>query len=150
MRYILGVDPGQTTGLALIECRNTGATLLRATREVPLLGWSVLDLGVDPDVVAIETWEYQGQLRARGVAHQAYAAGVAMGRAHGHTIVTMTRTQVLAAVGLQRGRSGRFKAVPKRMVAEWMAKLLGGEEAARSEHEWDAVAVAVAVAGRTP
>lgn len=156
-QYVLGIDPGQRTGLALVEDGPKGLRLhVTAESALDLMRERIVRLlnGLVPEIAAVEDWEYQGPKRARGVAHQAYATGVAVGVLDGMgvRVVTVTRTQTLAALGMRRGRGGRFAKASKAAVAAWVRKLVpaispevGAIE--RSEHEWDAVAVAVAGLG---
>jgi len=149
--FVLGVDPGETTGVALIEERPDGSLHLHDTLLLGIASLPVIVRWVNnrTDCAVVETWEYQGPKRARGVAYQAYAAGRAVGvlMARGFVVLEVTRTQALAAIGFTRG-----KKATKAAVAAWVRKLVPAISpevgaAARSEHEWDAVAVAVAGLG---
>lgn len=153
---VLGVDPGLTTGVALVR-EMDGKLVLERTNEGPLdlfAQWVVAHDRVGIAFAIVEDWEYQGPQRARGVAHQAYATGRVQGvlEAHGIQVLRVTRTETIIALNLWRGR--KRQKVSKATVADWVRKLVPAVTpevgaADRSEHEWDAVAVAVAGLGRT-
>ena len=147
---VLGIDPGQQTGLAWIEESPGGTFSLLGAQTValdaliPVCVLSPAHSAVD--LVVVEDWEYQGPKRARGVPHQAFAVGYVCGvlAANGRTPLRVTRTVVLSALGIPRAGKARVAAFARRLVTPATPELMASE---RTEHEWDAVAVAIAGLG---
>ena len=145
---VLGIDPGQQTGLVRLEEQPDGKFRLLSARTCALdqLIQSSALAPDDVDLVVVEDWEYQGPKRARGVPHQAYAVGYVCGvlAANGCTPLRVTRTVVLSALGIPRAGKARVAAFARRLVTPATPELMASE---RTEHEWDAVAVAIAGLG---
>jgi len=159
MRTFLGIDPGQTTGLAVVQVGDRAPYVVPWVRSVPLAEIAGVfgTLGLRLDGVVIEGWEYQGSARARGVAPQAYATGFCRGLtkmlgtldAPAPRVVEMPRTAILRGLGCGRTAS-------KAQVRDALRGLVRvpdvGAHAVTpthlDEHAWDAIAAAVVGAGR--
>ena len=133
---VLGVDPGATMGLALIETDGVSFKGL----EARVGRFDAIDSylpGVD--LVAIETFEYQGPKRARTIGQVAYGVGLAVGhcKARGARVTVIARTDVLRALKL---RGNASKGACRQAVSAFLGMTFEGE------HTADAGAVAL-VAG---
>jgi Holliday junction resolvasome RuvABC endonuclease subunit len=151
MPLVIGIDPGERTGLALVRVGATLPVVVLGTLECPLrairaalselLGWNA-----KVDGVVVEGWEYQGPERAKGCTAQAYAAGVCVGAALGWevAVVEIPRHDVLAGL---KCRASAGKGVVQAAVLSFarFTSVLP-----KSEHTWDAVAAAIVGAGRLP
>lgn len=152
---LLGVDPGNRTGLAAIDVvgSNVGAPATSiafvCSTTVDLAGLSAAVLRLEADsrtlglrfFAAVESWQWQGPKRARGVPHAAFAAGYASGTlaARGIEHVLVTRTEALRGVGL---RTSANKAAARRAAHALLPGFTGDEHAA------DAAIVALGSVGR--
>lgn len=152
MPTVLGVDPGEQTGVAVVRVGPQAPFILTHAKALParlfpeyvreLLQTSAVD------VVAIEQYQFFGGPRGRkGTSQAAYAVGRTIGalEALGLTNwVAVTRPEVLRALGLAGNAS-------KASCREVVRMLTTGHNDARgfgSSHVWDAAAVAIGAAGR--
>ncbi len=140
---VLGVDPGATTGFAVLDDED-GLRILHAWSATPLEractemaqalnAWA-------PDLVAVEGWEMQGAHRARGACEQAWAAGQLVGwlRAIGWSPVVLRRqADVKPTLGMRRN-------APKELARGIMAGRIIDVPRCTNSHELDAAAVAYA------
>ncbi len=138
---ILGVDPGSTTGFAILE-DDDGLRILHAwSAELERAG-SELQQALNawtPDVVAVEGWELMGAQLMRGACEQAWMAGVLVGwlRALGWEPVVLGRSPVKTALRLRRNSN-------KAAVRGALAGRVTDVSRCLNSHELDAAAVAYA------
>jgi Holliday junction resolvasome RuvABC endonuclease subunit len=157
---VLGIDPGQQTGLALLTIGPQAPFTHRAMQVVTwpdpcvppqvqiemraVYANQIEALAAQAERICVEGWEYQGPARARGIASQAEAFGRIRGILWPREIVRLRRTEVLAGLGLARNAT---KAAVRRAVVA----LMGGDaiiQRSWPEHAIDAAAVAIVGAGR--
>lgn len=148
---VLGVDPGKRTGLALLRPRHGQPWECVASWTVPLERVPLeLTRGVvaaacpkDRTVAALETWRAMGARKIRGLAHQAYASGVAWSalRIAGIETVTLDRQEILRAAGLRNS-------CDKARVARWLPRLVTAGRWLANEHERDAALAGFIGGGR--
>lgn len=146
---ILGIDPGQATGLAMVFVGAQApfklhryATVLAKDLAPTLREW--FQSGA-LDGVVIETWEWQGAARGRRIAETAEAVGYVRG-----IVATLrpqvpqaaiARTNVLAGLGLSARAS-------KATCGQRVWTLLEDRTVELPEHVSDAAAAAIVGAGR--
>ena len=137
---IVGIDPGEHMGMACVDVEQT--ITVQWCRTVSGVCEMAEHL-ILQSAVAVEWWEYQGPVRARGVAPQAAAAGAVCGALLilDYDPVRVTRGDVLSSLNLPRN-AGKG-AVQERI------RLLTCGAAPSNDHEADAVAVAIAGASVT-
>lgn len=154
MRRVWGFDPGTQTGFAHVEIGAQAPYRVVALSAFAsgvafwsLAGWrDPAQVGPRPDLIVIETWEYQGRARARGIASQAYATGTLAGAVDvlGFPFTLIRRSEVLVGLGLARNAD-------KHRVRLAVGAFVGAKAlAGASEHAVDALAAAIVGAGRIP
>lgn len=122
-KFVLGIDPGDTTGLALIRFED-GESVLEEGVACLLEDLPGHDIWSNPiHKVVIEGWEYQGPKKSRAVPQVAQRYGYCLAAAHHHAcaVVTVTRSEVIRALFGKRTRMQR-----KDQMFAWTARLLTG------------------------
>jgi len=147
-RVILGIDPGQRTGVALVRVGPRAPFRVlqagsMASRNFP--NWlRHVTQHYHPDGAAIEDWTwYAGKRGRKGAAQAAYECGKVIGilLAFGvERYVEVTRPAVLASLGLRSN-------APKSSCMNAVQSLTDVAEG-QNDHVYDAVATAIAGAGR--
>lgn len=145
---VLGVDPGLSTGLAVLSLEGDDRAVRWAASchltKAPELLRSTLKTW-EPRLVAIEGWELMGAARMRGACEQAWAAGVLTGhlREMGVEPVVLTRSLVKRALNCRRHAD-------KQGVRAALSTLVLGMRWLTTDHESDAAATALAAWVRRP
>lgn len=145
---ILGVDPGEQTGVGIVRVgaqapfRVEIATSMFA-RDFPNWVRNLLQTNAI-DGFAIEDWTfYRGPRGKAGAAQAAFAVGRVVGALEGVGVqrwVELKRPTILSALGL--------KASADKAACEGAVRMLTDLKGNHNDHVWDAVAVAIAGAGR--
>lgn len=133
---IVGIDPGNAMGIALVD---VGPSIEVCWCETLHTVTDLLEALIrSSEHVAVEWWEYQGAKKSRGVPPQAAAAGEVLGalRILGFDPILVKRGDVLSSLGMPRNAK-------KAQVGARIRALTSGV-VPRNDHEADAVAVAIA------
>lgn len=144
---ILGIDPGERTGVAVVRVDSqapfrVGDAHAMPARLFPQWARHLLQTQCI-DAFAIEEWQFYGGPRGRkGTAQAAFAVGRTIGALEGLGMtrwVGVPRPAVLRALGLP-GNASKDRC---RRVTQALTDLGG----THPDHVWDAIAVAIAGAG---
>ena len=142
---VLGVDPGQRTGVAIVDVGPRApytVVTLATVADDQFVNW-VRELTQEstPDAVAIEDWEHQGPAKSHGAMYQGFNAGRCVGimEAFGVSqVALLRRREVLTAFGVRTEKALHHSVRYLTDLGERHATL----------HELDAIAIAIAGAGR--
>jgi Holliday junction resolvasome RuvABC endonuclease subunit len=146
--HVLGVDPGQQTGVALLRVGPQAPLRVErqaaiADRDFPRWVRDCLQTTAI-DVVVVESWlGYSGPRGRKGAAQTAYAVGRVIGALEAlgvPEVIQMPRPSILAALGL---KSNASKEQCQHMVA-----LLTTQSGEMNQHVADAIAAGIAGSGR--
>lgn len=154
-REVLGIDPGDPTGVAIVEVGAQAPFVVQQYAEVPAKGlhdWLANALCFNagsgeqfPHVIAIEDWRYYSTKRGRkGTSQAAFATGRVVGavEATGRDYVLVDRPDVLRGLNLPANASKKFCESAVRVWVGWQK----GPKV--SSHIIDAIAAAIAGANR--